>query len=141
MQSTQHVNTTVHLASAKREQISTRIIFFIAGFVTAAWAAIVPYVKVNTGANDATLGMLLLCFGGGALVAMPVTGALAAKYGCRRLMVIATIGFCLFFPILSSLSQINFIIIALLLFGIFIGLTDCAMNVQAVIVEKSSDKP
>ncbi|WP_272680941.1 MFS transporter [Providencia sp. PROV129] len=141
MQSTQHVNTTVHLASAKREQISTRIIFFIAGFVTAAWAAIVPYVKVNTGANDATLGMLLLCFGGGALVAMPVTGALAAKYGCRRLMVIATIGFCMLFPVLSSLSSIIFLVAGLLLFGIFIGLTDCAMNVQAVIVEKSSDKP
>ncbi|MEX6399758.1 MFS transporter, partial [Providencia hangzhouensis] len=123
------------------EQVSTRIIFFIAGFVTAAWAAIVPYVKLNTGANDATLGMLLLCFGGGALIAMPVTGALAAKFGCRRLMVFSTIAFSLLFPILSSLSQINFIIIALLLFGIFIGLTDCAMNVQAVIVEKSSDKP
>lgn len=141
MQSTQQVNSHVSLIPAKREQVSTRIIFFIAGFVTAAWAAIVPYVKLNTGANDATLGMLLLCFGGGALIAMPVTGALAAKYGCRRLMVFSTIAFCLLFPILSSLSQVNFIIVALLFFGIFIGLTDCAMNIQAVIVEKSSDKP
>ncbi|MBO1929873.1 hypothetical protein J4731_23070 [Providencia rettgeri] len=85
--------------------------------------------------------MLLLCFGGGALIAMPVTGALLPNLVCRRLMVFSTIAFSLLFPILSSLSQINFIIIALLLFGIFIGLTDCAMNVQAVIVEKSSDKP
>ncbi|TOL44056.1 MFS transporter, partial [Vibrio parahaemolyticus] len=89
-----------------------------------AWAAIVPYIKINTAANDATLGMLLLCFGGGALVAMPMTGALAAKYGCRRLMVFSTIAFCLLFPILSFISQINLLVIGLLLFGIFIGLTD-----------------
>ncbi|ENG4183659.1 MFS transporter [Providencia rettgeri] len=141
MHSTQQLNVNIHAAPAKKEQVSTRIIFFIAGFVTAAWAAIVPYIKINTAANDATLGMLLLCFGGGALVAMPMTGALAAKYGCRRLMVFSTIAFCLLFPILSFISQINLLVIGLLLFGIFIGLTDCAMNVQAVIVEKSSDKP
>lgn len=141
MHSTQQIDENIHLAPAKKEQISTRIIFFIAGFVTAAWAALVPYVKVNTGANDATLGMLLLCFGGGALVAMPVTGALAAKFGCRKLMVFSTIVFSFILPLLPSMSQINFLVIGLFLFGVFIGLTDCAMNVQAVIVEKSSDKP
>lgn len=141
MQSTQQREANINEDSAKTEQISTRIIFFIAGFVTAAWAALVPYVKLNTGANDATLGMLLLCFGGGALIAMPVTGALAAKYGCRKLMVFSTIAFSILLPMLPSTSQISFLVVGLFLFGIFIGLTDCAMNVQAVIVEKSSDKP
>lgn len=141
MQSTQQLDDNIISAPAKKEQISTRIIFFIAGFATAAWAALVPYVKLNTGANDATLGLLLLCFGGGALIAMPVTGALAAKFGCRKLMVVSTIAFSLLLPILPSLSQISFLVVGLFLFGVFIGLTDCAMNVQAVIVEKSSDKP
>ncbi|MGJ3352473.1 MFS transporter [Providencia sp. Je.9.19] len=141
MQSTQQLDNNIISAPAKKEQISTRIIFFIAGFATAAWAALVPYVKSNTGANDATLGMLLLCFGGGALIAMPVTGALAAKFGCRKLMVVSTIAFSLLLPMLPSLSQISFLVVGLFLFGVFIGLTDCAMNIQAVIVEKSSDKP
>ncbi len=48
MQSTQQVNSHVSFMPAKREQVSTRIIF-IAGFVTAAWAAIVPYVKPTQG--------------------------------------------------------------------------------------------
>ncbi len=141
MQSTQQLDNNIISAPAKKEQISTRIIFFIAGFTTAAWAALVPYVKSNTGANDATLGMLLLCFGGGALIAMPVTGALAAKFGCRKLMAVSTIAFSLLLPMLPSLSQISFLVVGLFLFGVFIGLTDCAMNIQAVIVEKSSDKP
>ncbi|EOW1694622.1 MFS transporter, partial [Providencia stuartii] len=55
------LETTPTTPPAKKEQVATRIIFFIAGFATASWAAIVPFVKANTGANDATLGLLLLC--------------------------------------------------------------------------------
>ncbi|EMY5616531.1 MFS transporter [Providencia stuartii] len=121
--------------------MATRIIFFIAGFATASWAAIVPFVKANTGANDATLGLLLLCFGVGALIAMPLTGAIAAKFGCRKLMVASTIAFCLLLPLLPAISHIGILIVGLLLFGVGIGLTDCAMNIQAVIVDKASEKP
>lgn len=138
--STKSLEMTPALPPAKKEQVSTRIIFFIAGFATASWAALIPYVKLNTGANDATLGLLLLCFGLGALVAMPLTGAIAAKLGCRRLMVVSTIIFCILLPLLPAISHIGLLVFGLLLFGIGIGLTDCAMNIQAVIVEKNSDK-
>lgn len=135
------LETTPTTPPAKKEQVATRIIFFIAGFATASWAAIVPFVKANTGANDATLGLLLLCFGVGALIAMPLTGAIAAKFGCRKLMVASTIAFCLLLPLLPAISHIGILIVGLLLFGVCIGLTDCAMNIQAVIVDKASEKP
>ncbi|AFH95940.1 TPA: MFS transporter [Providencia stuartii] len=135
------LETTPTTPPAKKEQVATRIIFFIAGFATASWAAIVPFVKANTGANDATLGLLLLCFGVGALIAMPLTGAIAAKFGCRKLMVASTIAFCLLLPLLPAISHIGILIVGLLLFGVGIGLTDCAMNIQAVIVDKASEKP
>ncbi|WP_163767224.1 MFS transporter [Providencia stuartii] len=135
------LETTPTTPPAKKEQVATRIIFFIAGFATASWAAIVPFVKANTGANDATLGLLLLCFGVGALIAMPLTGAIAAKFGCRKLMVASTIAFCLLLSLLPAISHIGILIVGLLLFGVGIGLTDCAMNIQAVIVDKASEKP
>lgn len=140
-QSSQLLETSPAMPPAKKEQLATRIIFFIAGFATASWAALVPFVKTNTSANDAMLGLLLLCFGVGALITMPLTGALAAKFGCRRLMVTSTIGFCLILPLLPAISHVSILIAGLLLFGIGIGLTDCAMNIQAVIVDKASDKP
>jgi len=31
------------------ERVATRIIFFLAGLVTAIWAVIVPFAKINTG--------------------------------------------------------------------------------------------
>ncbi|HAB73446.1 MAG TPA: MFS transporter, partial [Pantoea sp.] len=68
---------------------ATRLAFFIAGVVTAAWAVIVPYARANTGVDEATLGTLLLCLGVGALIAMPVTGSLTSRFGCRRVIMVS----------------------------------------------------
>nr|WP_256349983.1 MFS transporter [Enterobacter sp. ENT03] len=113
----------------------------MAGFATAAWAALVPFAKYNTGVSDGTLGLLLLCLGGGALVAMPLTGALTARFGCRRVMVVSVLIFCAILPLLAVTQDARLLALALLLFGMGIGTTDCAMNVQAIIVEKAAPRP
>ncbi|MCU5772123.1 MFS transporter [Erwiniaceae bacterium BAC15a-03b] len=128
-------------APAKREQSATRLMFFMAGFATAAWAALVPFAKLNTGVNDGTLGLLLLCLGGGALVAMPLTGALTTRFGCRAVLVVSVLIFVLLLPLLPVISNGAILALVLLGFGVGIGVTDCAMNVQAIIVEKAATKP
>lgn len=123
------------------ERVSTRIIFFLAGLVTATWAVIVPFAKANTGVNDALLGTLLLCLGFGAMIAMPVTGVLTSRYGCRKIIAAAIVIILLSIPFLSIVSSPWLLGLCLLIFGIGTGITDCAMNVQAILVEKSADKP
>ncbi len=124
-----------------RAQRTTRIMFFVAGFATAAWAALVPFAKLNTGVNDGALGLLLLCLGGGALAAMPVTGALTSRFGCRTVLICSVVLFSIVLPLLPIINSPALLAIALLLFGIGVGTTDCAMNIQAIIVEKASGKP
>lgn len=126
---------------AGREQRATRTMFFLTGFATAVWAALVPFAKLNSQINDGTLGLLLLCLGGGALLAMPIAGALTTHYGCRVLLVAATILFCIMMPLLAILPQVVLLAMALLIFGIGIGTTDCVMNIQAILVEKAADRP
>lgn len=128
------------LVPGRSEQRATRMVFFMAGFATAAWAALVPFAKYNTGVSDGTLGLLLLCLGGGALVAMPLTGMLTARFGCRRVMVVSVLIFSAILPLLAVTSDARLLALALLLFGIGVGTTDCAMNVQAIIVEKASPR-
>lgn len=123
------------------ERVATRIIFFIAGLVTAIWAVIVPFAKVNTGVDDAVLGSLLLCLGAGAIVAMPLTGPLTSRFGCRKVIGCAVMIVILATPCLSVIRDPLTLGLTLLLFGVGIGITDCAMNIQAIIVEKSSAKP
>jgi len=121
--------------------LATRIIFFLAGFITATWAVIVPFARGNTGVNEAQLGTLLLCLGVGALIAMPVTGWLTSRFGCRRVILVAVALVVLSTPWLSVLSDPLLLALALLVFGIGIGVTDCAMNIQAILVEKQAEKP
>lgn len=124
-----------------REQTATRAMFFAAGFATAAWAALVPFAKGNTGVGDGALGLLLLCLGGGALVAMPATGVLTTRFGCRTVLAAAVLVFSAVLPLLSVIPNAWALAGALLIFGVGIGITDCAMNIQAILVEKAATRP
>jgi predicted MFS family arabinose efflux permease len=122
----------------RREQISTRVVFFIAGFGTAAWAPLVPFAKLRANIDDGLLGLLLLCLGVGSIVAMPLAGALAARLGCRLVISLSTGLICLTLPLLASVSALPQLVASLLIFGAGVGCLDVSMNIQAVIVERAS---
>lgn len=122
----------------KREQFSTRVAFFVAGFSMASWAPLVPLAKQRVGIDDGTLGLVLLCLGGGSILAMPLAGYLTARLGCRRVISAAGLLMCLMLPLLASVTSLPALIVAVLLFGASLGMLDCAINIQAIIVEKAS---
>ncbi|WP_248796567.1 MFS transporter [Pseudomonas sp. MWU13-2105] len=122
------------------EQMSTRIAFFIAGFGVAAWAPLVPYAKARAGLDEGTLGLLLLCLGVGSIIAMPVAGALASRFGCRRVLSVGTVLICLALPLLATVSSLPWLVVSLFLFGAGLGAVDSTVNLQAVIVERASGK-
>ncbi|VVO26788.1 Inner membrane protein YbjJ [Pseudomonas fluorescens] len=120
------------------ERMSTRIAFLIAGLLMSAWAPLVPLVKARAGLDDGGLGLLLLGLGGGSIVAMPFAGYLTAHYGCRPVVIWATIVLCAVLALLSTVAWLPGLVIAVTLFGASMGMLDCAMNIQSVIVEKNS---
>ena len=135
------VTTSTRSTPARPEQISTCIVFFIAGFGMAAWAPLVPFAKARIGLNDGSLGLLLLSFGVGSILAMPMAGAFAARVGCRRVIVVSTVIVCLTLPLLALVSSPLLLVAALLLFGAGLGAIDVAMNIQAIIIERVSGRP
>ena len=122
------------------EQRATRIVFFITGFGGAAWAALVPFAKARTDVSDGALGLLLLCLGIGSIVTMPAAGAFAAKFGCRRVMIVAALVIAATLPLLATVSALPLLVVTLMLFGAGIGALDVAMNIQAIIVERESGR-
>jgi predicted MFS family arabinose efflux permease len=80
--------------------------------------------------------LLLLCLGIGSLTAMPVTGLLAARFGCRPVILCSGALVCLAMPALSQMPTPLWLAVILFVFGAAIGTLDVAMNIQAVIVEK-----
>lgn len=119
-----------------KERVSTRLAFLAAGMAMSAWAPLVPYARTRTGVDEGQLGLLLLCLGIGSLLAMPVTGMLAARFGCRRVIMLSGLGCCAVFPFLAVAPAATWLALALFLFGACIGTLDVAMNIQAVLIEK-----
>lgn len=135
------LETPLNIPSHARQKSSTRWAFFIAGFGMAAWAPLVPFAKARAALSEGSLGLLLLCLGAGSLVTLPIAGALAARFGCRRVIVAASLLICLMLPLLTVFSTWTSLAIALALFGAGLGSMDCTINLQSVIVEKNSDTP
>jgi predicted MFS family arabinose efflux permease len=113
-------------------------VFFIAGFCMAGWAPLVPFAKARAGINEGVLGLLLLCLGVGSIVTMSLAGALAAQFGCRRVIVASAVPLFVALPLLASLSDPALLAAALLVFGAGLGALDVTMNIQAIMVERAS---
>ena len=122
------------------EQRATRVVFFITGFGNSAWAALVPFVKARAEISDGGLGLLLLCLGIGSIATMPISGAFAAKFGCRRVIAIGVVMVAATLPFLATLSALPLLALTLMVFGAGIGAIDVAMNIQAIIVERASGR-
>ncbi len=122
------------------EQRATRIVFFITGFGSSAWAALVPFAKARADISDGALGLLLLCLGIGSVITMPISGACAAKFGCRRTMIAAGLVIATTLPLLATLAAVPALVATLMLFGAGLGAVEVAMNIQAIIVERASGR-
>ncbi|HLK26879.1 MAG TPA: MFS transporter [Caulobacteraceae bacterium] len=128
-------------AGALRYRIATRLGFFMPGFAAAAWAPLIPFAKARTGVDNGVLGLVLLAAGIGSIATMPLIGALAHRFGCRRVIAGCTLitGICL--PLLAWVSSLPLLVAALFAFGAGVGGLDVTINIQSVVVEREAGTP
>ena len=110
--------------------------FFVGGFGTASWAPLVPLLKARLDVAEDVLGLLLLCIGIGSLLTMPITGFLAGRFGCRRVLAVDSLVFAALLILLAVVGDIHFAVPALLAFGAAMGILDVTVNIHAVRVEQ-----
>jgi predicted MFS family arabinose efflux permease len=122
-------------------RIATCAVFLVSGIGMASWAPMVPYAKARLGLNDASLGLILLALGAGALTTMPLTGVFINRFGSRLTILVATLIFASMMPLLALAANPWLLAAALYVFGMGIGAIDVAMNAQAVIVEQRYGRP
>ena len=130
----------MHDPARLREQLATRLTFFIAGFSTAAWAPLVPLARERLQLDEGSLGLLLLCLGLGSIIAMPVTGVLTTRIGCKAVITASVLLTLLTLPLLTVLEGWMAMAMAIAVFGAALGTVDIAMNLQAIIVERNSGR-
>ena len=120
----------------EREAHATRAFFFIGGFGSASWAPLVPVLRERLAIGDDVLGLLLLCIGIGSLATMPLSGALAMRLGCRRVVMTASILFAAILLLVSCVDALSLAVPIVLIFGAVMGCIDVVVNIVAVLVEK-----
>ena len=115
--------------------------FFLNGVLVATWVSRIPAVQSRLGLTHGTLGLALLCLAFGAVLAMPVSGWLASRYGSHRITQFAALLCCTFLPLLALAPTAQILMLALFAFGAVHGGFDVAMNAQAVAVEERYRRP
>src|SRR5688572_12704731 len=85
-----HAATTLR---DRRARAATTLIFFLTGFVYAAWATRIPAIKADLDLSAGAVGLAILGLEAGAIGGLPAGGALAARAGSRRAL---RIGFAVY---------------------------------------------
>jgi predicted MFS family arabinose efflux permease len=128
----------VNVGAARR---ATSAMFLICGMATSCWAPMIPFVKARLGLDEGTLGLILLTFGGGSMVAMPLAGVAIHVWGSRRVVSLASLATCAALPLLALPLNIGLVTATLFVFGAALGAMDVAMNAQALAVQHAAARP
>ena len=122
-------------SSTAAARLATKLAFFTAGFAMASCAPLIPFIKQKVGADESQFGLLLLCLGLGSIIAMPLTGLMAARRGPRPMVLLGGFGVIIFLPMLTVAETPFILAAALFIFGASLGTIDVAMNLHGVAVE------
>jgi MFS family permease len=127
--------------ASARARLAVAVVFAANGAMFGNWAVRIPTVKAELGLSEASLGAALLVPAAGALVSMPLTGALSVRLGSRLTTIAA--GVALFGTpwLLGAAPSLPWLVPALFVFGLAYGGLDVAMNDQAVTVERAVGRP
>lgn len=113
-----------------------RLSFLLTGIGMAPWAAVMPYVKDRLLLNEIYYASLLLTFGIGAVIGMPLAGLLCRKFGVKRIIILSLL--LLFVTVLTiSSPSIGYIqaLFAVTMWGFFIGLLEVSNNIYGTFFE------
>ncbi|UBI75182.1 MFS transporter [Ensifer canadensis] len=129
--------TAVRQGYMTRDRLAVSLLFLMNGFVTGSWAPKIPEFKDRLGISESVLGQLILMFGVGSLVLMPIAGGFIARVGSQKVVKVTAILLSPLLLLLTLLPNVWAAAVGMFLLGGFVGAMDVAMNANAVEVEKS----
>lgn len=132
---TGHSSAATGFFPSQRAAISA--LFFANGFIVGSWAPKIPDFAGRLGLSESQLGLMILVFGLGSLVMMPVGGAMVARLGSAFVTRITAIACIPTLLLLTLAPTVPAAVVVIFFFGGLLGAMDVAMNANAVNVEKS----
>jgi MFS family permease len=129
------------MTDARRARGAVAAVFFFNGLLFGSWAARIPAVSERLDLSHGELGVVLAFLPVGAIVAMPLAGALAARVGSRRATRLAFAAMCLTTAAVALAPSREALAVLVLVFGVGMGSLDVSMNLHGVTVERRYGRP
>jgi MFS family permease len=129
------------MSPARAARGAVTAVFFINGALFGSLVARMPAIRDHAGVTNGELGLALACVAAGAVVAMPVAGALAARHGSRGVTrgALGLSSVAVLLPVLAT--SLPALAAAFLLMGLAMGSLDVTMNAHGVAVERRYGRP
>lgn len=110
--------------------------FFVNGFMVGSWAPQIPLLVARFSLSETVLGLLILLFGVGAVIAMPLCGYLISRRGSRAVARVSGVLCACSLLGIAAAPGMATLMLALAIFGCTLGGMDVAINANAVTVER-----
>ena len=114
--------------------------FFVNGATFSSWSPRLPELQRELDISDPALGLTLVGMGLGGLVASLFSGWLVDRRGSRTMTTATSAALSLWLPILGLAPSAVLVFSSLLVLGALDGLTDVAMNSQAVELQRRVER-
>jgi predicted MFS family arabinose efflux permease len=111
--------------------------FFADGVLIGSWAARIPAVQGQTNLSNGRLGLALFAASLGALVAMPLAGALCERSGSRPVAIAALLTAAGSLFLAAAAAGFLGLFASLFAFGAGFGGTNVAVNAQGLALERT----
>jgi len=121
--------------------VAVSAFFFLPGLCFASWASRIPDISAKLGMSSGQLGQLLLAIPLGSMLSLPLAGWLTANWGSRRTVLLASVLYACFLPLLGWAGSFWTLAPALALFGFAGNMLNIAVNTQAIGVQQFYGKP
>ena len=122
--------------STSKARVAVLLVFAMNGLVFASWISRIPAVRDDLQLTSSALGLVLLAMSTGAVLALPLSGAVVVRLGAagtvRVASVIAVVGLAL----AGLAPSVSVLVVGLFLMGLGSGSWDVAMNVEGAEVER-----
>jgi MFS family permease len=124
-----------------RARLGTFLTFALAGLLTGVWVARMPALATKFGTSESEIGIVVLVWGVGALIAMQGLRSVMARAGSRATLRVALPLTSITFALVAVAPSYGVLLAAVALFGMAFGITDIAMNAQGSVVEQAYRRP
>jgi MFS family permease len=125
----------------RRARVALLVYFGMFGLADGVWLARLPAVKEHLGLSDARLGVALLAAPAGLVAVAAFADRLIDRFGSARPTAAGAVAISLLPIGLGLADSMAALMAVLLVYGMAGGLTDVAINAQAVRVERGYRRP